>query len=87
MNYIKVLKDGTTEVKLETIVDVKLQYNDLVIQYLPGSNVISIGYDETPFNLLYVFSVIEKGKPVFLKLKSNFPMGFIFIKKENVVEL
>ena len=59
MNYLKVLKDGTTEVEINTIVDVKLQYNDLIIQYLPNSNIICIGHDVVPFNILYTFSVIE----------------------------
>lgn len=76
MSLLKVYKDGTTEVEMETKTDEMLQYNDLFIQYLSTSNILVIGWDKTPASILYTFSVIEKEKPVSFKIKHNSNIGF-----------
>lgn len=68
MTLMKINKNGVVEVQLDTTTDERLQYNDLIIQYLKDSNIVLIAYDETPVNILYTFSVINKGKPVFFKI-------------------
>ena len=75
MSLLKVYKDGTTEVEMPTITDELLQHNDLFIQYLSTSNILVIGWDETPASILYTFSVIEKETPVSFKIKHN-SIGF-----------
>ena len=64
-------QDGTVEVELRTITDVKLQYNDLVIHYLEKSNIVVIGYDLTPAQILYQFKVIKKGEIVKFKARNE----------------
>lgn len=67
MNVLKVNDNGMKEIEINTITDTKLQFNDLVIQYLEGSNIIVISYDTTPTTILYVYSVIKRGQPVRFK--------------------
>lgn len=67
MNVLKVYNNGIKEVEINTITDTKLQFNDLVIQYSEGSNIIVISYDTTPTTILYVYSVIKRGQPVRFK--------------------
>ena len=71
MNVLKVSENGMVEVELETDIDTILQYNDLVIQYLAESNIVVIAYDMIPADVLYVFSVIQKGKPASFKCFHN----------------
>lgn len=68
MTLMKIKKNGDVEVQLETITDEKLQYNDLIIQYLKASNIVLIAYDETPLNILYTFSVINQGETISFKI-------------------
>ena len=65
---LKVHNDGTVEVEFDTITDEKFQYNDLYITYLPVSNIVVIGYDITPAEILYTCRVIKKGERVKLKV-------------------
>ncbi|MBO7517633.1 MAG: hypothetical protein J6T31_00825 [Methanobrevibacter sp.] len=67
-NFIKVYKDGTVEVKISTVIENMLQYNDLRILYLPASNIIVVDED----NLYFSYKVIEKEKPVRFKVKHEF---------------
>lgn len=67
MNILRVNENSMVEVELETNIDTKMQYNDLVIQYLAESNIIVIAYDMHPADVQYVFSVIKTGKPVTFK--------------------
>jgi len=67
MNVLKVNDNGIKEIEINTITDTKLQFNDLVIQYLEESNIISISYDTTPTTILYIYSVIKRGQPVRFK--------------------
>ena len=76
MSLMKIYPNGTTEIEMETKTDEKLQHNDLFIQYLRESNILIIGYDETPASILYTFSVIEKEKPVSFKITHDFNIGF-----------
>ena len=71
MTYLKIKEDGTMEVQLETTKDRKLQYNDVIIQYLCTSNFISISLDAESVIILANYSVCEKGKPVSFKMKSE----------------
>ena len=71
MNVLKVNENGMKEIEINTITDTKLQYNDLVIQYIEQSNIIVISYDMIPADVLYIFSVIQKGKPVSFKCCHN----------------
>ncbi len=66
--FIKVYKDGTVDVKINTVVEGELRYNDLRILYLPASNIIVIQED----NIHLDYRVIEKGKPVRFKAKNEF---------------
>lgn len=65
-------KDGTVEVELRTITENELRYNDLRIYYLQSSNIIVIDYNNYPSSFFYNYKVIEKGKPVKFKAKSEF---------------
>ena len=65
-------QDGTVEVELRTITENELRYNDLRIYYLQSSNIIVIDYNSYPSSLFYNYKVIEKGKPVRFKIKSEF---------------
>ena len=67
MNSLKVYENAMIEVEINTIVDTKLQFNDLVIKYLDESNIIVISYDTTPEDVLYIYSVIKRGQPVSFK--------------------
>ena len=71
MNILKVNDNGLKEIEINTITDTKLQYNDLVVQYISESNIIVISYDTTPADILYVYSVIKKGKPASFKCCHN----------------
>ena len=71
MNVLKVYDNGMKEIEINTITDTKMQFNDLVIQYLEESNIIVISYDTTPVNVLYVYSVIKRGKPASFKCCYN----------------
>lgn len=68
MALMKTKKNGDVEVQLETITDGKLQYNDLIIQYLKASNIVLIAYDDRPLNILYTFSVINQGETISFKI-------------------
>lgn len=68
---LKIHQNGTVEIELRTITDTRLQYNDLYIQYLEKSNIVVIGYDITPAQVLYQFNVITKGEPVKFKARNN----------------
>ena len=67
MNILKVCDNGMKEIEINTITDTKLQFNDLVVQYLEESNIIAISYDTTPTTILYIYSVIKRGQPVRFK--------------------
>jgi len=69
MTSMKIHKDGTVEVELSTVIDGKLQFNDLFIKYLSKSNIIVIGYDTEPVSIEYTFYAINKGLPVSCKCK------------------
>ena len=69
-------QDGTVEVKLRTLTDTLLQYNDLYIQYLEKSNIVVIGFDLSPVQILYQFNVIAKGEPVKFKIRND--VGFLY---------
>ncbi|MBQ3641939.1 hypothetical protein II906_08470 [bacterium] len=75
LKTLKVHQNGTVEIKLRTITDSRLQYNDLYIQYLEKSNIVVIGYDLTPVQKLYQFNVIAKGEPVKFKVRND--IGFL----------
>ena len=68
INFIKIYQNGTVEVKISTVVEESLQYNDLRILYLPASNIIVVDED----NLHFSYKVIEKEKPVRFKVKHGF---------------
>ena len=76
LETLKIHQDGTVEIELRTITDTRLQYNDLYIQYIEKSNIVVIGYDLTPVQVLYQFNVISKGKPVKFKVRNN--IGFLY---------
>ncbi|MBO4640857.1 MAG: hypothetical protein J5710_13990 [Treponema sp.] len=67
-NFIKVYKDGTVDVKINTVTEEELKYNDLRILYLSASNIIVVQED----NIQMDYRVIEKGKPVRFKAKNEF---------------
>ena len=71
MNILKVNDNGITEIELDTVIDTKMQFNDLVIQYIAESNIVVIAYDVHPTDVLYVYSVIRKEKPVTFKCFNN----------------
>lgn len=71
LETLKRHQNGTVEIELRTITDTRLQYNDLYIQYLEKSNIVVIGYDMTPAQILYQFNVITKGKPVKFKVRND----------------
>ena len=76
LETIKIHQNGTVEIELRTITDTLLQYNDLYIQYIEKSNIVVIGYDLTPVQVLYQFNVISKGKPVKFKVRND--VGFFY---------
>ena len=85
MTLMKINKNGDVEVQLETITDEKLQHNDLIIQYLKNSNIVLIGYDETPINILYTFSVINQGKTISFKITHEvFGFGLKVVDIKNM---
>lgn len=71
LETLKIYQNQTVEVELRTITDTRLQYNDLYIQYLEKSNIVVIGYDITPAQILYQFNVIKKGEPVKFKVRND----------------
>lgn len=71
LETLKIHQNGTVEIELRTITDTRLQYNDLYIQYLEKSNIVVIGYDLTPAQILYQFNVIAKGEPVKFKIRNE----------------
>ena len=71
LEILKIHQNGTVEIELRTITDTRLQYNDLYIQYLEKSNIVVIGYDITPAQILYQFNVIAKGEPVKFKVRNE----------------
>ena len=71
LETLKIHQNGTVEIELRTITDTRLQYNDLYIQYLEKSNIVVIGYDLTPAQILYQFNVITKGEPVKFKIRND----------------
>ncbi len=75
LETLKIHKNGTVEIELRTITDSRLQYNDLYIQYLEKSNIVVIGYDITPVQILYQFNVIAKGELVKFKVRND--VGFL----------
>ena len=72
MNTLKVNENGMAEFELETVIDTKLQFNDLVVQYIRESNIVVISYDMIPADVLYVYSVIQKEKTVSFKCEQSF---------------
>lgn len=73
VNSIERYKDGTLNIKLSTISDIRLNYNDLLIEYDSVTNVVLISYDlNDGKHNRYVLPVEEKGKPVYFKYKINF---------------
>lgn len=73
VNNIGAYKDGTLNIKLSTMSDIKMQYNDLIIEYDEVTNVVLISYDlEDGKHNKYVLPVKEKGNPVYFKYKSDF---------------
>lgn len=85
-NYemIKINKDCSINVELRTIVESKLQYNDLVIKYSEKDNQVVIYYDCKESKLEYIFKVQKKGRKVYFTIKNNFPFGLTF---ENIKNL
>ena len=71
LETLKIHQNGTVEIELRTITDTRLQYNDLYIQYLEKSNIVVIGFDITPAQILYQFDVIAKGEPVKFKIRND----------------
>lgn len=71
LEALKIHQNGTVEINLRTITDVRLQYNDLYIQYIEKSNIVVIGYDLTPVRVLYQFNVISKGESVKFKVRND----------------
>lgn len=71
LETLKIHQNGTVEIELRTRTDVRLQYNDLYIQYIEKSNIIEIGYDLTPVKVLYQFNVISKGESVKFKVRND----------------
>ena len=85
MTLMKINKNGDAEVQLETITDEKLQHNDLIIQYLKASNIVLIGYDERPLNILHTFSVINQGETISFKIKHEvFGFGLKVVDIKNM---
>ena len=87
VNSIESYKDGTLNIKLSTISDIRLKYNDLLIEYDEVTNVVLISYDlEDGKHNKYVLPVEEKGKPVYFKYKSNFgwPGGNEIFDMDNI---
>ena len=54
--------------KINTVTEEELKYNDLRILYLSASNIIVVQED----NIQMDYRVIEKGKPVRFKAKNEF---------------
>ena len=82
-SFIKVYKDGTVDVKINTVTKEELKYNDLRILYLSASNIIVVQED----NIHLDYRVIEKGKPVRFKVKNEFgniPPGLRIFDVENM---
>ena len=71
MNSLRVDENGMKEVEINTISDTKIQFNDLIIQYIEESNIIVISYDTIPASVLFVYSVIQRGKPASFKCYHN----------------
>lgn len=86
VNSIENLKDCTLNIKLSTISDTRLKYNDLLIEYDEVTNVVLISYDlKDGKHNKYVLPVKEKGKPVYFKYKNNFwPGGNEIFDMENI---
>ena len=85
MTLMKIKKNGDVEVQLDTTTGERLQHNDLIIQYLKASNIVLIGYDERPLNILYTFSVIKQGETISFKITHEvFGFGLKVVDIKNM---
>ena len=81
---IKINRDCSVDVEMQTITDTKLQYNDLVIQYLSKENQIVIYFDCKDSQLRYIYQVQKKGRKVYFKINNCFPFGLRLTDIKNL---